>query len=436
MFKPRVKSVLIFVLIVGMLALNSCAPAAPATQAPAATTAPQAPTTKLPEKIIVGAIEPLTGPNAVFGTEGKLGIEMAVQHINEMGGVKSMGGIKLEVVSADSGETADSAKLATEDIVSKYHPAAIFGAYIEGPTIGIDDVAEREKILVFGDALADNMVEVGRKYLFRPAPTATKHGAAAMQFVIDAAKKANVPIKTVSIANEDSAFGVLTTQGANDTAVANGLTVLSHQGYPFDVTDATALIGNINNEVPDIVIHAPYFTDAILFAKTFSELGKYPLFIAGTGACGYTDPESIKSLGALANYYSNTYSYNPAKDTPQNKKFVADFKAKVGHIPTEAAGMNYYAVMIFYEGLEAAGRLHPDNPLDPETLRQVVQDLDLTSGVAVDVYPGDRIQFDEKRDNPYVRATVLQVLNGEPKVVWPFEDAEAEAVFPRPDANY
>jgi branched-chain amino acid transport system substrate-binding protein len=416
----------LLVVVAVVLVLSACAPAPTAT--------PEG--NKLPAEIVVAAIEPLSGGNAVFGTEGKLGVEMAVQHINEMGGVQSMGGLKLKFVSADSGETADSAKLATEDIVAKYHPAAIFGAYIEGPTIGIDDVAEREKILVFGDALADNMVEEGRKYLFRPAPTATKHGAAAMQFVIDSAKKAGITVETVSIANEDSAFGKLTTQGARETAESNGLKVLSQQEYPFDVTDVTALVGNINNEQPDILIHAPYFTDAILFAKTFSELGQYPKFIAGTGACGYTDPESINSLGELANYYSNTYSYNPAKDTAQNKKFVADFTAKVGHIPTEAAGMNYYAVMIFYEGLEAAGRLHPDNPLDPETLRQVVQDLDLTSGVAIDVYPADRIRFDEKRDNPDVKATVLQVINGEPKVVWPFEDAEAEAMFPRVDANY
>ncbi len=416
---------LFLVFVVVALVLGACTPAAK-TPAPSS----------LPDKIVVAAIEPLSGANAVFGTEGKLGVEMAVQHINEMGGVKSMGGLKLEFVSADSGETANSAKLATEDIVSKHHPAAIFGAYIEGPTIGIDDVAEREKILVFGDALADNMVEVSRKFLFRPAPTATKHGAAAMQFVIDSAKKAGVPIATVSIANEDSAFGKLTTQGAREVAEKNGLKVLDQQEYPFDVTDVTALVGNINNEKPDVVIHAPYFTDAILFAKTFSELGKYPLFIAGTGACGYTDPESINSLGALANYYSNTYSYNPAKNTAQNKKFVADFKAKVGHIPTEAAGMNYYAVMIFYEGLEAYGKLYPNSAVDPDKLRQTVQDLDLTSGVAVDVTPANRIRFDEKRDNPDVKATVLQVINGEPKVVWPFEDAEAEAMFPRVDANY
>lgn len=421
MLTKTFKHVFVAVVIVGFL-LSACQPGGS--------------TGKKVDQIVVAAIEPLTGSNAVFGTEGKLGIELAVQQINEAGGVKSMGGAKLVLVSADAGETADSAKLATESLVAKNKLSGIFGAYIEGPTIGIDDVAEREKILLFGDALADNMVSVDRKYLFRPAPTATRHGASAMQFVLDVAKKNNIVVKTVAIANEDSDFGKLTTQGAEQVAKDNGLTVLSHQQYPFDIADVTTLVDKINQEKPDIVIHAPYFMDAILFAKTFQEMGHFPKLIAGTGACGYTDPNSIESLGKLAEGYSNTYSYNPAKNTPQNKKFVEAFKTKTGHIPTEAAGMNYYAVMIFYEGLEANGKLHPDDPLNPDTLRDTVQNLDLTSGVAVEVYPSNHIKFDEKRDNPYARATVIQVINGEPKVVWPFEDAEAAPIFPRPDANY
>ena len=47
---------------------------------------------KLPEKIVIGCLEPLTGAHAVFGTEAKIGMEFAVQHINESGisyGVRS-----------------------------------------------------------------------------------------------------------------------------------------------------------------------------------------------------------------------------------------------------------------------------------------------------------------------------------------------------------
>lgn len=45
-----------------------------------------------PKQIVVGCLEPLTGSYAVFGTEAKIGMEIAIQHINAAGGVKSLGG--------------------------------------------------------------------------------------------------------------------------------------------------------------------------------------------------------------------------------------------------------------------------------------------------------------------------------------------------------
>jgi len=50
----------------------------------------------------------------------------------------------------------------------------------------------------------------------------------------------------------------------------------------------------------------------------------------------------------------------------------------------------------------------------------------------VETYPSDHIQFDGKGDNVYAKAIILQEQNGEPKVVWPFEDAEADYIFPLP----
>jgi branched-chain amino acid transport system substrate-binding protein len=391
---------------------------------------------ELPEKIVVGCLEPLTGPHAVFGTEAKVGMEIAVKHINEAGGVKSLGGKQLELVTEDAGENADTAKLGAESIISKHHPTAILGLYISRITVAASEVTEREKVILIADALVDNITAMGRRYLFRPAPKASIHGASAVQFVVDLAKKAGKPVSKVAILNEDSGFGRSNANGAMNAALNNGLTIVYQKEYPFDIADVSAIVGDIKKAQPDFVVHCPYFMDAILFGNTFREAGSIPKFIAGMGACGYTDPESIKALGKTAENYTNTYSYNPAKDTPQNKKFVGDFKAQVGHIPTEAAGMNYYAMMILWEALELSGKLYPDDPLNPDNLRQAFLQLDLTSGPAVETYPADHIKFDEVGDNPEAKATILQVINGEPKVVWPFEHAEAEAVFPRPDATY
>ncbi len=391
---------------------------------------------KLPEKIVIGCLEPLTGRYAVFGTEAKIGMEIAVRHINEAGGIQSMGGIPLELVVEDAGENADSARLGAESIISKHRPVAILGLYISRLTIAASEVTEREKVILVADALVDSVTMIGRRYLFRPAPKASQHGATAVEFVLAAAEKAGISAQRVAILNEDSAFGRSNAIGATQAALDHGLTIVYQKEYPSDIADVSSIIADIKAAKPDFVVHSPYFMDAILFANTFKEAQGIPKFVAGMGACGYTDPESIKALGATANFYANTYSYNPAKNTPQNRKFVEEFKAQVGHIPTEAAGMNYYAMWVLKEALELSGQMFPDDPLNPDNIRQAFLKLDLTSGPAVETYPTDRITFTETGDNPYARAVVLQVINGEPKVVYPFEYAEAAPVFPRPDVDY
>ncbi|RKX76011.1 MAG: hypothetical protein DRP87_13130 [Spirochaetes bacterium] len=391
---------------------------------------------EIPDKLVIGSLEPLTGAHAVFGSEAKLGTEIAVRHINEAGGIKSLGGVKLEVAAEDCGENADTAKLGAESLISKHKPIAIVGLYISRLTVAASEVTEREKVILMVDALVDSVTEMGRRYLFRPGPKASQHGKSAVEFVLGASKKSGTNIQRVAILNEDSAFGRSNAMGATESAITNGLTIVYQREYPYDISDVSSIINDIAAAKPDFVVHCPYFMDAILFANTFKESGKIPKFISGMGACGYTDPESINALGTTAEYYSNTFSYNPAKDTAQNRKFVEDFRKETGHIPTEAGGMDYYITWTLKEALELSGRLFPDDPLNPDNIRKAFLQLDLQSGPAVDTFPTNRITFTETGDNPHARAVILQVINGEPKVVWPFDTAETTAVFPRPDTTY
>jgi len=198
----------IFVLATG--ACTAAAPAATAVVAPATTAAvePAAPTAvALPAEIVVGVVQPLTGPFAVFGKEGQIGAELAIKHINEAGGIKSMGGIQIRLVVEDAGGTADSAKLATESMISKNHPVAILGEYISRFVMAASEVTDREKVILIADALVPQITQMGRQYLFRPGPTATNHGAMAYQFVKDTAAAAGIEIKSMAILNEDSANG-------------------------------------------------------------------------------------------------------------------------------------------------------------------------------------------------------------------------------------
>ncbi len=421
----KFSTVLLTLAMIFVLLAGACTPATPE--------APAAPTAKaLPDEIVVGVVQPLTGSFAVFGKEGQIGAELAIKHINEAGGIKSMGGKKLRIVVEDAGGTADSAKLATESMISKNHPVAILGEYISRFVMAASEVTDREKVILIADALVPQITQMGRQYLFRPGPTATNHGAMAYQFVKETAAAAGVEIKTLAILNEDSANGRANSLGATEAALKDKVSIVTTLEYPYDITDATQIVQQLEKANPDVIIHTPYFNDAIVFGKAFKETGYYPKFLAGAGACGYVDPASIAALGDAAEGISMTFSYNPAKDTPQNKKFVDEYKATYGYIPTEGAGMNYYDAMVLYEALEYSGTNFPDDPLNPDNLRASLLALDLTSGPAVETYPGNQIKFDATGQNLFPGVVVLQVQNGQPVVVYPAEDAEAKPVFPNP----
>jgi branched-chain amino acid transport system substrate-binding protein len=144
------------------------------------------------------------------------------------------------------------------------------------------------------------------------------------------------------------------------------------------------------------------------------------------------DEQSIEALGDAAEGLTMAFDYSYSKDTPTNKKFVADFVAKTGHKPMEAGGAAYYGLMTFYEALELSGKTFPDDPLKPENLRQAILSLDLTTGPAAETYPSGHIKFNALGDNEYPGVAILQVQNGEPVTVWPPELAEKDVVFPNP----
>ena len=49
----------------------------------------------------IGTVVPLSGPWASIGQNIKAGAEFAIDEINAAGGIKSLGGLKLELVAAE-----------------------------------------------------------------------------------------------------------------------------------------------------------------------------------------------------------------------------------------------------------------------------------------------------------------------------------------------
>mgnify|MGYP001772643842 CR=1 FL=1 len=387
-------------------------------------------------EVKIGIIEPLTGTYAVFGQEAVDAAKLVIDIINnELGGVKSLGGAKLVLVDVeDAGESPDTASLAAEKLVSTYRPNIVIGAYISRLTAAIAEVTEREKTIFVIDALVDWLTEQGWRYVFRVAPKASAHGASAVDFVLDMAKARNVSIEKVVILHEDSVFGTYNANGARLELIKNGISPVDTISYPYTITDFSPIISRLMDIKPDVIISIPYFHDGVLFAQALKASGLKVKFVAGAGGCGYADPDSIKEAGEAVEYFTNTYSYNFARPTQMNQKVVSEFVKRYGKLPTEAAGIIFYSLFFVYEGLEKAGEMFPQDPLNPDNIREAFLSLDLNdqNSIAAQLYPSGRIKLAPNGDNMYPGTAVVQVINGTPRVVWPEPEPGVVPVFPRP----
>lgn len=436
-------------IIIAML-LGACAPAPAPTAPPAqivevtkivagtpevqvitATAAP-APKAVLPDVIPVGIVEPITGSYSVFGGSAAFAAELAVKHINDAGGIKSMGGKMLKVFTQDTGDSVDSAKLAMESMISTNHPVAIVGSYVSRWTVSLAEITDREKVVYVTDGVVPIVTAQGYQYIFRPSATTDQYGSMAYRFVKETAKANNITWKTMATLNEDSVFGRSNTLAITAAALADKVQIVAAIEYPYDLTDATPIVQKVKDAKPDIIFQTPYFNDSILFAKAYKEMNYYPIFIAASGGSGFVDPESVKAEGDAAEGLAMSFMYSPDKKSAQNQKFVTDYTAAKGFVPTEAAGGGYLDMMTLYEALELSGKMFPDDPLKPENLRQAFLSLDLSSGPAADIIPNGKIKFSATGDNINADTCILQVQNGKTVTVYPADIAIAKPIFPNP----
>src|SRR5262249_33026094 len=88
------------------------------------------------KEVEIAMIVPLSGPWARQGVLERMGADMAIEDINNSGGIKSLGGAKVKLVTLDTGDSAEKAKNAAQRLVAQ-NPNVIggFGAWLSSFTL-------------------------------------------------------------------------------------------------------------------------------------------------------------------------------------------------------------------------------------------------------------------------------------------------------------
>ncbi|MGD8335680.1 MAG: ABC transporter substrate-binding protein, partial [Desulfobacterales bacterium] len=95
------------------------------------------------EVVRIGNIIPLSGPSASVGQQGRNAREMAVDEINAAGGIKSLGGAKLEMLYADSESKPEKGVSEAERMINTEKVHLLTGCWNSAVTYPTTAVAER-----------------------------------------------------------------------------------------------------------------------------------------------------------------------------------------------------------------------------------------------------------------------------------------------------
>jgi len=376
----------------------------------------------------IALIAPLSGPWARQGTLIKWGAETAVAEVNAAGGIKSMGGAKLELVAIDAGDSAEKAKNAAQRLIAQ-EPDVVggMGAWLSTFTLAITEVTERAQLPWITLSYADSITDRGFKYVFQSSMPAGKQSIETLPTVLELAKAATGKLpQSVGVIGDNTASPTAFLKPMRDGGLQKaGLKVLFDETYTPPLSDATPLIQKVRSSRPDFLLWvSTTISDLKLGLEKMNEFrlakGVIPLISNGAhlGA-----PEVLKNVPADL---IEGLMYSVANHQVKGQDRINDAFSKHSGEPwiTQDGLAGYGHTWIFKEALEKAG------VADRVKLNEEIHKLDLTSGPAADSFPGG-VKFDAAGRRTNALVCIVQWQNGKPLTVYPTDRAMATAKWPK-----
>ena len=379
------------------------------------------------DDVTIAMLVPLSGPWAEQGILEKAGAEMSVDDINQAGGIKSLGGAKIKLVSVDTGTTAETAKDAAQRMISQNpNLAGGFGCWLSTFTLAATEITERAELpwltLSYSDAITDR----GFKYVFQSSPTANVQAEQIVPYLIKLQKAANGKTATkAAFIGDNTAASVSFMKPIRDHVLKDQhLEAVVDQVYTPPLADATAIVQPVRGAKPDFVLlQSTNNGDDKILIDTFTQYGmpatKMPL--VGNGG-HWVVPELLKTAGkeilqdvlvGLANWPGR------AVDDISARYVKRSGNPWFGHNEIFA----YAHVQIFAWAADKAGSA------DRHKVADAIRTMDITDGPAK-FFPGSHLKFDDKGRRVDAQLVIVQWQDGKPVTVFPEEMAVAKPVWP------
>jgi branched-chain amino acid transport system substrate-binding protein len=368
------------------------------------------------DTVNIGVIQPLSGANAQFGIISLNGMEFIADEINAVGGIKALGGAKINLVVSDATSNPARASTAAQRMISENELTAMLGAFVSSLTLAISEVTARADIPMLTASFADEITGRGLESVFKVTATATVIGRAQVNYTLAIAEAAGGKIGKIAIMYEDTAYGIAQSRGLRRAAKDANIEVVMDEPYAFGITDVTPLINKLRASGAQVVFPVSYFNDSLFIIRAMRQQRITIPAIGGAG--GYIIPDFEKGLGEFAedvlSISPSNYDLAPALTDPFRKRF--------GYFMEHNAIEYGVALDLLLQAIERA------KSAKPRAVTEVLHAARFESGWTK-AMPGGAVQFDQTGLNTLSVPIMVQWRKKELVTVWPKDVAKASPVW-------
>ena len=316
----------------------------------------------------IGLIVSLTGNYAPLGTEDKKAVELAVQQIDNAGGLL---GRKIELITKDDKSQPEQSVLAFNDLKGA-GVAAVIGSPFSNSALATIPQVDREKIPYISLTPADEQVKPLHPYVFVVPATSATYADRILQYY-----QAQGITKVAVAHDRRSSYANAGTAGMKAKAAQYGVTLVADEQFETTTTEFSAVLNHVRASGAQALTVWATGPPAVAFAKQYATAGlKIPLMFTGAQASTLwlkpTGPaaEGVNVASSIA-VVGDALPAGPQKSAIE--ELANPFTTQYGYPPPQFAADGYTGMKLLAAAVTAA------NSADHEKIQKAFEGLTLTT---------------------------------------------------------
>ena len=306
-------------------------------------------------QIKIGFQAPLTGFAATDGKSAKIAAEMAIEEINDGGGVL---GQKLELIAYDDQAKSDQAIFTANKLIGEDGVKLVVNASYSASGRAAAPVFQNAGVVMISAYGVHPDITRAGNFMFRLVHLGPPQGRATALFI-----GKDLGLKKISAITMDNDYGQATMDGFLESAAKYGVQVVNKYSYALSDRQFGSIVASVKRDDPAAVYATGYFfTGGPLVAQLRAGGLTAPII----GSQAFDSQKFIDIAGPAADGTYIVDSFNRGRTDTALQRFFAEFQTRAGYPPENVAAISYSAVELMADAMKRA------NSSDPAKVRDAL----------------------------------------------------------------